>query len=190
MNNEKNKLPIILMITVGIILIVCAIFLMINDKDNKEKKTQDVNKQINDNNDINNKKKEDITVTLDFNKMEQDLILLANNNVPKIAICQDDGNEETGPHAEYSFNEISNESIKTIVNKLKEAIYYEETTYEFLSCPNNNISYIIGESEYDNSFNIKYADDDKILLVGYDGKEYAFTFNSANAIERFIESLK
>ena len=114
MKDGKNKLPIIIIFAVGIALIICAIFFLITDGNKKEKNNQNENNQISDNNDnyddndINNKKPEDITINLDFNKMEQDLILLTNNYVPKIGICQEDGDEQTGPHTEYSFDDMSN----------------------------------------------------------------------------------
>ncbi len=134
---------------------------------------------------------EEAKVSFDFSKMENELNNLANNTNPKRVACFDNGITEDGlPNIEETDTELSQESIRTIINKLKDAKLFEETTISFIGCPPNEISYIIGEGIYNNDFNIFYGEEGNVLLIGYDNQEYAFKYDSPDEISNFIESLE
>jgi len=102
------------------------------------------------------------------------------------------------PETEQNNTEVSNNTIDTIINKLKTAKSIDkEITYSWIDCPPKSITYYVSVNSNDQSqvhsqsvFSLNYANGNDILLVGYNNKGYAFHFNSSEEISGFIESLK
>lgn len=180
--NKNNKSTILIILILVILIGVGVWFLVANPfaKDNKESNNQ--------NNQENKDKNEPAKNDFDFASMEVKLKELLNTNKEQIVLCNSMGNT---PSAVY--NTLANakkDSISLIINKLKEASSYEEATFSFMGCSKNNISYVIGNGIYDGEFSLYYGDGEKVLLIGYDNKGYAFRYDNTNDINGFIESLK
>lgn len=102
------------------------------------------------------------------------------------------------PETRNNNYEVSENTIDTVINKLKNAKTLDkEITYSWIGrCPPKSITYYIGILSTDpeifhgqSVFSLSYADDDNILLVGYDNEGYAFHFKNSKEIDNFIESL-
>ena len=115
-----------------------------------------------------------------------------------ISKCQEKNTGEGElPETEYNSINVSGDTIESVVSKLKSASSVEKTTYSWFGCPPKSIEYVVGVASNDSEtiqqqkvFSMNYADSGKILLVGYNNEGYAFTFDSSDGVDGFIESLK
>ena len=180
---KSKKLPIILIIVVVLLIAILCAFLLLNQGDSKNSN----NKTSNEENTDKKEEKEDNPVeeksNFDFSTMESDLNdLIDLNEKEQIILCEEVGNNSS----KYA----KKDSVSLIIDKLKKASSFEETTYELNGCPRNNILYIIGSSIDTSKFSLNYADDENTLLIGYNEKMYAFKFDDKKEIVGFIESLE
>jgi len=209
-NNKENKRLVI----AAVILLTLAVALsgyICYDKhisNNNADKQAENNKLKEDNNDKNTEtieenKPTDNSINPDFDFEE--LSSLLHSSVQKDGIttfvsrCEiKTTNTNKPPETEQKNTEVSNNTIDTIISKLKTAKYIDkDITYSWFGCPPKSITYYISVNSNDQSqvysqsvFSLNYANGDDILLVGYNQKGYAFHFNSNEEINNFIESLK
>lgn len=151
---------------------------------------------------VNNKKNNNSTnLDFDFNELSNTLhsSVQKNNITAFISKCVEKtttANEP--PETEQNNISVSNNTIDTIINKLKTAKSVDkDITYSWMGCPPKSLTYYVSVNSTNRSethnqkvFSLNYANREDILLVGYNNKEYAFYFNSSDEINGFIESLK
>ena len=102
------------------------------------------------------------------------------------------------PETEIKNIEVSNNTIDTIIKKLKLAKSIDkDITYSWPYCPPKLVTYYVSVNSSDAQlvhkqkvFSLNYAQGNDMLLVGYNNKGYAFHFSSNEEINGFIESLK
>lgn len=199
MEEKKKGKGKTIVIVVLILIILGLASYIVYDKDllglkkeeaTKEEKTEDAVTEEDASEDVD----EEVTTNLDFDfdGMENDLLEKMENEPNTeayITSCEDPTGDLS--QANTTYQKVSNESIHTIINKLKTAQSYEEATASFF-CPKYaySITQNIGEESENNYFSLNYANDELVLLIGYGDKGYAFTFSSADEIADFIENLQ
>ena len=172
---EKKKGKTIVIVVLILIILGLASYIVydknllgLNKKEaTKEEKKEEVVTEENTSEDV----KEEVTTNLDFDfdVMEQDLMEKMENEPNTeayITRCEDPTGDLS--QVKHTYKKVSNESIHTIINKLKTAQSYEEATASFF-CPAHtySITQNIGEESQNNYFVLNYANDEKVLLVGY-----------------------
>lgn len=218
-NSKSNKKVIYIILGIAAFLSICLIVSCIyyssltnnnsnnatntekadttSKKDEKENNTSTSEQVKTDsqNSDTNSTSNEPNTVTLNFNfdKMVSDINNSFNSGSNPYLIKCTMINQET-LETSNDITKISQESFNVIINKLKSANSYDETTSSFFGCPPRYVYYAISLNEnelaYNRSFSIGYGLNDNDLLVGYNDHGYAFHFNNKSDIDNFIESLK
>jgi len=166
-----------------------------NKKNNLEEKEETTSK---DDNNINDNS---ANLDFDFNELSNTLhsSVQKDNITTFISKCiEKTTSANEPPETEQTNISVSNNTIDTIINKLKTAKSIDkEITYSWFGCPPKSITYYVSVNSTDESevhsqrvFSLNYAQGEDILLVGYNNKGYAFHFNSSEEISDFIESLK
>lgn len=206
-NNTNNKLIIIIIIlSIAVISLIGYISydkyfnknnqnnnITTNDKtDNKNEKDEleDTETENNNDNNIVNSNSSNLDF---FNFNELKTVLEKDNNKIYKETCTQlsEGNGESLGEFDYQKNELSKNTIDTIVKKLNSAKSLEkEITYSSFGCSPRGISYYVENNNTERIFSIIYADDEKTLLVGYNNSGYAFTFETKDELNNFIENLK
>ena len=209
MKNNNSKIVIIMIVLIIILVIIGFINYnnytsnkqinnnkVIKEKDNKN--TIKENEQIDNNDNIKDDTIEQEEIDLDKWKEEISSSVKNNKLITILSKCESETIEEGSlPKTTYNITEVSNDTINTIIEKLKTAKSIDKNiTFSWNSCPPKSITYYIStnstnieEIRNNNTFSLNYANSDDILLVGYNQKGYAFHFNSDEIIN-FIESLK
>ena len=163
-----------------------------NDSKEKNEDTSEDDSNINDNS---------ANLDFDFNELSNTLhsSVQKDNITTFVSKCiEKTTNANEPPSTEISNTSVSNNTIDTIINKLKTAKSVDkDITYSWFGCPPKSITYYISVNTTDKSqmlsqrvFSLNYANDEDTLLVGYNDKGNAFHFNSNEEINGFIESLK
>jgi uncharacterized protein YxeA len=203
---NKNKTLFIIVVILLILVISLGGFIYHNKvlknnngakqtENNKEKIDRDTIKKDNTTNDNS------ANLDFDFNELANRLHSFVQKDNITTFLCK--CNEKTiyenePPEIECINTIVSNDTIDTIINKLKTAKSVDNmVTYSWLGCPPNSITYYvsvisedINEVHSKNIFSLNYADAKDLLLVGYNNDGHAFKFNSNEEISNFIESLK
>ena len=197
MEEKKNKSPIIYVIAI-ILMVACFVggfFVgkMAVDSNKKDNKTENKEEEKEE------KTQEPIYLldkeTLnDLESMRTDLKNLLNSDYNAYDVkCEDYMGSDGYPSIKTTFVKLSNDSVDTIINKLKTAISVEKDVvdgYEF--CPPKSIDYVINSTESldgNKKLIVMYSNDDKTLSVGYNQIGYRYHFNDASEINNFIENL-
>ena len=208
-NKKGNKVLVIAVVILSILVIALGGYICYdkvisknndeqtesNKNNNVEEKNEDTNK---DNNNINDNS---ANLDFDFNELSSTLhsSIQKDSITTFISKCVEkttSANEP--PETEQNNTEVSNNTIDTIINKLKTAKSIDkEITYSWFGCPPKSITYYVSVNSNDQSqvhrqsvFSLNYANGEDLLLVSYNNKGYAFYFNSSEEISGFIESLK
>lgn len=105
--------------------------------------------------------------------------------------CEDKRNpNEKDPDFQSTLHEAGTDSFTKIIEKLKSSIRYESNITASFFCP--KYDYRIGRAKDDyveeSIFSLNYANDSKVLIVGYQGVGYAFYFE--DEVRGFLESLQ
>ncbi len=190
---EKKRTTIILLIVIVVAIVLsfgCGYVF-------RDKLVKDDNK---DNNNVPVKANE---LDFDFDAMETALKSKLQNGqfkAVKISCTSTPGPEGELPIITNTGKIISNDSIDTIVNKLKNADSLEKniTSSWIGECMPKSVAYIISVNDKPESnefqsnkiFTLYYADDTSNILVGYEGIGYSFNYDNSEEINNFIESLK
>lgn len=208
-NKKGNKVLVIAVVILSILVIalggyICYDKVISNNNDeqtesNKNNNVEETNEDANkDNNNINDNS---ANLDFDFNELSGTL----HSSVQKDSITtfiskcvEKTTSANEPPETEQNNTEVSNNTIDTIINKLKTAKSIDkEITYSWFGCPPKSITYYVSVNSNDQSqvhsqrvFSLNYADGEDILLASYNNKGYAFHFNSSEEINGFIESLK
>jgi len=204
---KGNKGLVITVVILSILVIalggyICYDKVISNNNDektesNKNNKVEE--KDDNTNNDDDNTN--DNSVNFDFNELSSTLhsSVQKDNITTFLSKCEiKNSNTNEPPETEYTNIEVSNNTIDTIINKLKTAKSIDKNvTYSWFGCPPKSITYYISvnsnnQSQVQNQmiFSLNYANGDDILLVGYNQNGYAFHFNNNEEINNIIESLQ
>lgn len=206
---KKNKGLIIAVVVLLILVIILSGYIcydkfLSNNNNAKQTTSSKKNKDNNskqsketDNNTINNSNNNDF----DFNELSNTLYssVQSGNLTTFVSKCETKPTNQGGPPETEQINtEVSNNTIDIIISKLKTAKTIDKNvTYSWFGCPPKLITYYISVNSDDQSqvysqkvFSLNYANDDGILLVGYNNNGYAFHFNSNEEISNFIESLE
>lgn len=187
---EKNKNLIIGIMACLIILLIVALVYFVfikKDKDQESTKAQDVleKEDIKKNNTFGLKDFDGNDVSLDYEKLEQELIYNVNSGSVKIELkhCEncEDFDYNNADSVKCTKKELEVNSITIFINKLKSANFVE---YLPTGRECSEYTYSIG-----NKFFGFEADDSAILLMGINDKGYAFHFDNENIIE-FLSNLK
>ena len=140
------------------------------------------------------------TLGFDFDAMLASLesSIKNSNMVPIMSKCTNYENNKGEPVSDCSYTTLSKNTIESIIKKLKSAESVDkEITFSFIGAA-PSITYLISVDVDDSNqilsqrvFSLNYSPDlnDKILLVGFGDKGYAFHFNDIKVIDGFIESL-
>lgn len=174
---------------------------------NEIKKINNTNNNTNNNDKIINSNQEQQSIE---NK-EQDLNLnevlnYLNNelqtdkNMTTIIVKCEEIEDETSylPDINNEISEVSNNTINMVIDKLKLADSIDNNiTYSFFGCPPKSIEYYMtiktdnaSQAHQNSILSLNYANDNNILLVGYNKKGYAFKYKNSAEIDNFIETLK
>lgn len=194
--NKKNKKTVIIIVLI-IVLILGSVFfvcwnkgIIFQKKENKEiKETNKKENKTKEQQEINSSQEvEDTQPTkLDLDKLRKDLEKEATTDKVQICTCKD-----ISPPGELevdlTYKTVSNESIYKVIDKLKEAQKYEERPFGVFGCPPKNVTYIIGDTIYNDKFSLLYESDNS-LAVGHNNIGYVFTYEDSSSITGFIESL-
>lgn len=140
------------------------------------------------------------TLGFDFDAMLASLesSIKNSNMVPIMSKCTNYENNKGEPVSDCSYTTLSKNTIESIIKKLKSAESVDkEITFSFIGAA-PSITYLISVDVNDSNqilsqrvFSLNYSPDlnNKILLVGFGDKGYAFHFNDIKDIDGFIESL-
>ena len=203
---KKTRKALIVAVIILSILVIVLIGYICYDKylnnDNTNKQTK-ISKTIKEDNTKKKKETENNSINdeFDFEELSNTLHSSIQNEsittfLSKCEIKNPNTNEP--PETEYTNIEVSNNTIDTIINKLKTAKSIDKNvTYSWFGCPPKSITYYISvnsnnQSQVQNQmiFSLNYANGDDILLVGYNQNGYAFHFNNNEEINNIIESLQ
>lgn len=202
---KGNKGLVITVVILSILVIalggyICYDKYLNNDNTNKQTK---ISKTTKEDNTKKTKETEDNSINDEFDFEELSNTLhssIQNESITTfITKCENKTvNQGEPPETEYTNIEVSNNTIDTIINKLKTAKSIDKNvTYSWFGCPPKSITYYISvnsnnQSQVQNQmiFSLNYANGDDILLVGYNQNGYAFHFNNNEEINNIIESLQ
>ena len=208
-NKKENKELVLVIVILSILVIALGGYICYdkvisnnndiqtenNKKNNLEEKDDTTSK---DDNNINDNS---ANLDFDFNELSNTLhsSVQKDNITTFISKCiEKTTSANEPPETEQTNISVSNNTIDTIINKLKTAKSIDkEITYSWFGCPPKSITYYVSINSTDKSevhsqrvFSLNYAQGEDILLVGYNNKGYAFHYNSSEEISGFIESLK
>ncbi|MBQ8131348.1 MAG: hypothetical protein IJ193_02535 [Bacilli bacterium] len=122
-----------------------------------------------------------------YDEVEKDVLADVNKNHYSYYLSTCEGKM---PDVTTSFIELKESSFQTIMKKLRSCTRYESNITASFFCP--KYSYAIGMKSEDSVnpriFSLNYANDSKVLIVGYKNVGYAFYYEED--VTGFIESLQ
>jgi len=186
---NKNKNLIIVVMACVIVLLIAALvyFLFIKkDKPEEQVKPQDIHEteDIKKNNTFGLKDVDGNDISLDYEKLEQDLINKVKSGSVKIELqhCEncEDFDYDNADSVKCTKKELGVNSITVFISKLKSA-----NSVEYLPTGRECSEYVYSVG---NEFFGFEADDSSILLMGINNNGYAFHFDNENMIE-FLSNL-